>query len=260
MKKLGFIGMGNMGQALVKGFVDSGKVASENICAYAPNQQKLIDNCELLGIKPCTSLEEIAVNSDTIFIACKPYQVEDVVKQLGNKLRGKSVLSVAASWDYEKFKGVLPEDTKIQCIMPNTPVSVSKGVLLVAEENSWDKEDREQLLWLLESIGRVVELPTRLMDAGMAISGCGPAFMDMIIEALADGGVKNGLQRKQAYELVCQTMIGSAELQLATGKHPGQLKDEVCSPGGWTIKGVSSLEKSGIRAAFIKAIDDILED
>ncbi|MBR5516640.1 MAG: pyrroline-5-carboxylate reductase [Firmicutes bacterium] len=259
MKKLGFIGMGNMAQALVKGFVASGKVKGEDVYAYAPTQDKLARNCESLGINHCLALENVVDECDTIFVACKPYQIEEVVSQLGKKLCGKSILSVAASWDFDKFKGVVPASTKIQCIMPNTPVAVAEGVLLVAEENDWDKEDRNELMELLGSVGRVVELPTRLMDAGMAISGCGPAFVDMIIEALADGAVKNGLQRAQAYQLVSQTLVGSAKLQLETGKHPGQLKDEVCSPGGWTIKGVASLEKSGIRTAFIEAIDAILE-
>ena len=259
MEKLGFIGMGNMAQALVKGFVTSGKVKGEDIYAYAPNQEKLNKNCEALGIVACTSLEETVDACDTVFMACKPYQIEGVIGQLGDRLCGKSILSVAASWDFDRFKGVLPEGVKVQCIMPNTPVAVSEGVLLVAEENDWEKDDRVALLDLLGSVGQVVELPTRLMDAGMAISGCGPAFVDMIIEALADGGVKNGLQRAQAYKLVSQTLLGSAKLQLETGKHPGQLKDEVCSPGGWTIKGVASLEKSGIRTAFIEAIDSILE-
>ena len=259
MRKLGFIGMGNMGQALAKGFVQSGKIAGENIYAYAPNLEKLDINCERLGIVACHTLESVAKECEIIVVACKPYQIEDVIGELDGKLEGKAILSVAASWDYERYRAVLPESVKVQCIMPNTPVAVSEGVLLVAEENDWDYQERQWMLDLLESVGKVVELPTRLMDAGMAISGCGPAFVDMIIEALADGGVKNGLQRKQAYELVCQTLIGSAKLQLDTGKHPGQLKDEVCSPGGWTIKGVVSLEKSGIRTAFIEAIDAILE-
>lgn len=259
MKKIGFIGMGNMAQALVAGFVASGKVKGEDIHAYAPNQEKLATNCQHLGICPCSSLAEMAEKSDTIFIACKPYQVEEVVKDLGNVLENKSMVSVAAGWDFNKYRAILPESTKIQCIMPNTPVSVSEGVLLVAEENNWDPAEKIELLSLLNSVGRVVELPTRLMDAGMAISGCGPAFIDMVIEALADGAVKNGIQRKQAYELVCQTMIGSAKLQLESGIHPGQLKDNVCSPGGLTIKGVASLEESGIRSAFIKAVDKVLE-
>ena len=259
MKKLGFIGMGNMAQALAKGFVDSGKINGTDIYAYAPNQEKLKKNCEALGIVPCASLEEMALNCDTIFVACKPYQIEEVMAQLGDKISSKSLVSVAALWDYDRYKEILPEGTKVQCIMPNTPVSVSEGTLLVAEENDLAPADRTVLLDLLESCGKVVELPTRLMDAAMAISGCGPAFMDMVIEALADGAVKNGIQRKTAYELVCQTMIGSAKLQLESGIHPGQLKDNVCSPGGLTIKGVASLEESGIRAAFIKAVDAVLE-
>lgn len=259
MNRIGFIGMGNMAQALAAGFVASEKVKGTDIYAYAPNQEKLAKNCQKLGICPCGSLAEMAENSDTIFIACKPYQVEEVIKDLGNILENKSMVSVAASWDFDKYKAILPKSAKIQCIMPNTPVSVSEGVLLVAEENNWDSAEKKELLGLLNSVGRVIELPTRLMDAGMAISGCGPAFLDMVIEALADGAVKNGIQRKQAYELVCQTMIGSAKLQLESGIHPGQLKDNVCSPGGLTIKGVASLEESGIRAAFIKAVDRVLE-
>ena len=259
MRKLGFIGMGNMAQALVKGFVEAGKVAPKDICAYAPNQEKLKRNCETLGIEPCTSLEDVAKESEVIIMACKPYQVEEIIDKLGDALCEKFILSVAASWDFDKYKRALPQSTKIQCIMPNTAVAVSEGVLLVAEENDWDEAQRGWMLDVLGGVGKVVELPTRLMDAGMALSGCGTAFMDMIIEAMADGGVKNGLQRAQAYELVSQAMLGSAKLQLETGKHPGQLKDEVCSPGGWTIKGVASLEKSGIRAAFIEAIDAILE-
>ena len=259
MKKLGFIGMGNMGKALAKGFISSGKINGKDIFAYAPNQEKLHENCKELGIVACANLKDVVCDGDIIVMACKPYQIDTVLAELGDYLCEKTILSVAASWDFDKYEKVLPASTRVQCIMPNTPVAVSEGVLLVAEENSMDKYDREWILDLLGSCGRVVELPTRLMDAGMAISGCGPAFVDMIIEALADGGVKNGLQRKQAYELVCQTLIGSAKLQLETGKHPGQLKDEVCSPGGWTIKGVASLEKSGIRTAFIEAIDAILE-
>ena len=143
--------------------------------------------------------------------------------------------------------------------MPNTPVAVSRGVLLVEEENDWQEEERQKLFDILSSTGRVIEIPDRLMTAAMAISGCGPAFMDMIIEALGDAAVKNGIQRKQAYELAAQTMAGSAQLMLDTGLHPGQLKDNVCSPGGTTIKGVASLEESGLRYAFIKAVDAIVK-
>lgn len=260
MKKIGFIGMGNMAQALAIGFCDSKRIEGKDMYAFAPNQEKLEKNCKAIGINPCKSLTELAEACDVIFMACKPYQIDDVLTQLGAKLKGKSIVSVAAGWNFDRYRKVLPSESKIQCIMPNTPVSVSKGVLLVEEENDWVEEERAELMGLLSQVGRVVELPSRLMNAGMAVSGCGPAFMDMVIEALGDAAVKNGIQRKQAYELACQTMIGGAELQLKTGIHPGQLKDNVCSPGGTTIKGVAALEEAGLRSAFIKAIDAVIKD
>ena len=259
MKKIGFIGMGNMAQAMAEGFIKSGMVNSNDISGFAPNQEKLALNCQKLGINPCSSLESLIEKSDTLFMACKPYQIDDVLGKVKDKLNGKSILSVSAGWDFKRYKEVLHDGVRVQCIMPNTPVAVSKGVLLVEEENDWDDEERKQLFKLLDAVGKVVELPGRLMTAGMAISGCGPAFMDMVIEALGDAAVKNGIQRKQAYEIACQTMAGSAELMMATGMHPGQLKDNVCSPGGTTIKGVASLEESGIRYAFIKAVDNIVK-
>ena len=210
-------------------------------------------------MESCSSLKEVSQKSDMIFMACKPYQIEDVLKELGDELCGKAVVSVAAGWNYQRYRSALPADARIQFIMPNTPAAVGEGVFLAEEENDLMEEERNFLFELLTAVGMVKELPSRLMDAAMAISGCGPAFMDMIIEALGDAGVKNGLQRKDAYELACFTMVGSARLKMETGLHPGELKDNVCSPAGTTIKGVASLEESGIRYAFIKAIDEVLK-
>lgn len=210
-------------------------------------------------MESCSSLKEVSQKSDMIFMACKPYQIEDVLKELGDELCGKAVVSVAAGWNYQRYRSALPADARIQFIMPNTPAAVGEGVFLAEEENDLMEEERNFLFELLTAVGMVKELPSRLMDAAMAISGCGPAFMDMIIEALGDAGVKNGLQRKDAYELACFTMVGSARLKMETGLHPGELKDNVCSPAGSTIKGVASLEESGIRYAFIKAIDEVLK-
>ena len=150
-------------------------------------------------------------------------------------------------------------ETKVQYIMPNTPVAVGKGTFLLEEENSIASEDAVQLEEILSALGTVIRFPGRLMDAASAVSGCGPAFFDMVIEAIADGAVKNGIARKTAYELACTTMAGTAELMLKTGLHPGELKDRVCSPGGTTIKGVAALEECGIRNAFIKAVDAVVD-
>ncbi len=263
--------MGNMATALASGFIASGKVAGSSVYAYAPHQDKLRANAEKLGFVPCASAEELVGCADIIVVACKPYQIEEVFGKLisggcgncagtaGGLLSGKAILSVAAGWSFEKYKALLGDSVRIQCIMPNTPVSIGRGMILVEQENSLEPEERAFLLELLSSCGAYTELPSRLMGAGMAISGCGPAFFDLIIEALGDGAVKNGIPREQAYELVCATMAGTAELKLETGLHPGVLKDQVCSPAGTTIKGVAALEKAGVRSAFIEAVDAVLK-
>ena len=260
MKKIGFIGLGNMAQAMVAGFTASEMIKGQDIYAYAPHQDKLKKNAQVLGVNPVATAIEAVADCDTVFIACKPYQVEAVIADLGEILSGKRIVSVAAGWDYQAYRRLLPDTAQVQCIMPNTPVAVSRGVILMEEENDWDIAERKKLVDVLSAIGKVIELPNRLMTSGMAVSGCGPAFMDMVIEALADGAVKNGIPRATAYEMVCATMEGSAALASCTGMHPGVLKDNVCSPGGTTIKGVSSLEESGIRAAFIRAIDAVIID
>ncbi|MBQ4650642.1 MAG: pyrroline-5-carboxylate reductase [Firmicutes bacterium] len=255
MKNIGFIGMGNMAQALAKGFIGTGTVPAEYVFAYAPNQEKLAANAQKIGFTPCRSLRELAAVCDTLIMACKPYQIESVLGELGGAIIGKALISVAAGWDYDKYAEYLPEGVAVQYIMPNTPVAVSSGVILMEEKNSLIPEEREQLMYVLSSVGGCVELPSHLMNAGMAISGCGPAFFDMIIEALGDGGVKNGLPRDKAYHLAAATMAGTAILFLDSGMHPGQLKDQVCSPAGTTIRGVAALEEAGVRSAFIKAVD-----
>ena len=260
MKKFGFIGMGNMAQALTEGFIASGKVGAGSLFAYAPNREKLRNNAERLGFTPCRSLEELSESCDTLILACKPYQIEDVLKELGQGgIKGRNLISIAAGWGFGNYADHVDcSDTAVQCIMPNTPVAVGKGTFLMEETNSLKDEDRLALIDILSELGKVITIPSRLMDAATAVSGCGPAFFAMIIEAIADGAVKHGVGRKTAYELACTTLAGTAELMLKKGLHPGELKDGVCSPGGTTIKGVAALEECGIRSAFIKAIDAVV--
>lgn len=257
MKKIGFVGMGNMAQAMAMGFVESGVIKGEDILAYAPNQTKLKANAEKIGFIPCATLDAVIEGADMIIAACKPYQIKEVFGPIKDKLEGKSLVSVAASWYFAEYKELLGEKVRVQVIMPNTPVAVRKGVLVIEEENDLELGERKELIELLAAVGSVIELPRKLFGVGSSVSGCGPAFMDMVIEAMADGAVKNGIPRPKAYELICQMMIGSAELVMQSGLHPGQLKDNVCSPGGITIKGVAALEEAGVRAAFIKAVDAI---
>ena len=258
MKTIGFIGMGNMAQAIASGIIRGGKVKGSNIYAYAPNQDKLADNSSKIGFTACRSLSELARKSDVLIEACKPYQIDDVLGEVRDDLAGKALLSVAAGWPYEKFREKTDSSTRIQYIGTNTPSMVGEGVLIFQEENSLEEEERKFIFEVFEAMGTVLELPGRLMDIGAALTGCAPAFMAMVMEAMGDAGVKYGVPRAQAYTLVAQMMLGSAKLQLETGSHPGILKDQVCSPAGTTIRGVDALEHAGMRAAFMDAVDAVM--
>lgn len=257
MNQFGFIGMGNMAQALAAGFVRAGALKAEQILAYAPNQDKLLKNSEKIGFTPVGTVAELVKKADTIVVACKPYQIEGVLAEVGELMAGKAVISVAAGWDFAKYQALIP-DSRIQFVMPNTPAMVSEGVFLFEATNSLTDEEHEQALNLFKTLGVVIELPTSLMGIGGAVSGCGPAFVDLFMEAYADAAVKYGIPRATAYQMVAQTVLGSAKLQLETGEHPGVLKDNVCSPGGTTIRGVAKLEEKGLRDACISSIDAIM--
>lgn len=259
MNKVGFIGMGNMAKAMAQGFVNSKKIDKENLFAFAPNQEKLKMNAQSIGFIPVESLIELVRNVDTVIIACKPYQIEKVLTEIQSDLKGKTLISVAAGWVFETFNKILKDQVRIQCVMPNTPSMVGEGVLLFEKTSSLEKEELVQVKDLFYSLGMIEELDSSLMGIGGAISGCGPAFMDLIMESYADAAVKYGISRDVAYRLVSQTMLGSAKLQQITNSHPGVLKDAVCSPNGTTIRGVDSLEKNGLRGACISSIDVIMD-
>ncbi len=256
---IGFIGMGNMAQALASGFIFSGKVKKENIFAFAPNQEKLKKNASSIGFTPCEDIALLVRNCDFLILACKPFQIEDVLSKVKDELLGKALVSIAAGWVHENFTKILSNSVRIQCIIPNTPAMIGEGVILFEKTTTLTEDELSFAKDIFSSLGLIEELPTHLMSIGGAISGCGPAFMDMIIESYSDAAVKYGIPRKTAYNLVSQTMAGSAKLQLKTGKHPGELKDEVCSPSGTTIRGVSSLEKDGLRGICISSIDAVME-
>lgn len=256
--KIGFIGMGNMAQAIAAGFIYSGRIDGSDVYAYAPHHDKLKANAGKIGFVPAPTPKALVQSSDIIIIACKPYQIKDVLSEVAEDLKGKAIISVAAGWVFDTFYEILKDDVRIQCIMPNTPAMVGEGVLLFERKNSLKDEERNEMMDMFGSLGIVEELPTELMGIGGAISGCGPAFMDMVMEAYADAAVKYGIPRTLAYRLVGQTMLGSAKLQLESGTHPGALKDAVCSPGGTTIRGVAALEKAGLRSACIESIDAVM--
>lgn len=257
---IGYLGFGQMGSAIAEGLskycaaVQSGAVTQY---AWAPHADKLNARAETIGVHVCTDASELVSCCEMVILACKPYQVEKALQ--GLDLRGKALVSIVTGWTFDRFKRLLGDDVRVQYIMPNTPVKVGRGTILLAEENDLTERERAALREMLSTVATLIDLPEEKIPAACAISGCGPAFLYMVIEALGDAGVKNGLSRRAAYELAAGTMIGAGEMVLGDpNAHPGALKDAVCSPGGTTIRGVAALEEAGMRSAFIKAVDATL--
>ena len=257
--KIGFIGMGNMATALARGFVACGKLCGADILAFDPTAEKLQAMAGELGLLPLGSEREVAERADVVLMACKPYHVEGAVAAMGDALVGKALLSIALGWDHARYQAILPAGTRVQFVMPNTPAMVGEGMFLFEQTSSFTAAEADFFKDLFAAIGVVEVLPTEQMGIGGALSGCGPAFVDLMIEAFADAGVLYGLPRDKAMKLVSQTVLGAAKLQRETGLHPGALKDMVCSPGGSTIRGVAALEQNCFRGAAIAAIEAIME-
>ena len=256
--RIGFIGFGNMAGAMAKGLVEHAGVDGSRICACAAHFDALKARCAPLGIRAAHSPAEVADASDIVIVAVKPHLVEGVLSPIREKLRGKAVVSVAAGLLFDFYENLLGEGSHHLSTIPNTPIAIGKGVIACEESHSLADDEWEAFTELFSPIALIEALPGRLLSAASAVAGCGPAFAAMFLEALADGGVKNGLPRQTAYRLAAQMMAGTAELHLATGTHPGAMKDAVCSPGGTTIKGVAALEDAGMRGAVMRAVDATL--
>ncbi|MCF0115543.1 MAG: pyrroline-5-carboxylate reductase [Erysipelotrichaceae bacterium] len=252
--KLGFLGYGNMAQAIAKGLVNAKVVNPEDIYASAFHYDKLVKNCGILGIHACKSNEELINSCDWVVLAIKPYQVESVLPNLYELLKDKVILSIIAGWDFDKLEEVLPH-TKHILINPNTPIEVGEGIILLEDKHTLTDEEFSEVKKMFEPIALVEVLSSELMNIGGKFSGCTPAYIAMFLEALGDVGVKYGLKRDAAYRLGAQVIKGTGALYLNSGTHPGAMKDAVCSPSGSTIKGVEALEQSGFRGSVMGAID-----
>lgn len=255
--KVGFIGFGNMAQAMADGLLRTQALKPEQIYACAKNWEKLCANTGARGIHACRTAGETVQETDLVFLAVKPYMIEAVTAPIREELKQKTVVSVAAGYPYERLdKDLLPETHHLS-ICPNTPVAVGAGIIVCEERHSLTEDEFQLVKELFEKIALVEIVDTEHLGLAGTLCGCTPAYAAMFIESLGDAGVKHGLPRAQAYRLAAQMMVGTGKLQLETGQHPGAMKDAVCSPGGTTIVGVASLERSGFRSAVIDAIDAI---
>ncbi len=255
--RLGFIGFGNMARAMADGLLLKGAVKPEQIYACAKHYEKLCGAAEARGIHPCRDARETAENADMVIVAVKPYLVAEVLEPVREILQEKIVISVAAGYPFDRYESVLLPGTHHLSTIPNTPVSVGEGIIVCEEKHSLTEEEFAVFSEIFSQIGLVQTVPTAQLGVAGDLSGCGPAFAAMFIEALADGAVLHGLPRELAYRLASQMIVGTGKLQQASGSHPGAMKDAVCSPGGTTITGVAALEQHGFRSAVISALDAV---
>lgn len=252
--KLGVIGVGNMGGAIIRGCVSAGfNPADITVCGHHPEHLK--EMAEQLGISVSASAESLTAASDIVLVAVKPKNVAEVLYDIEPAFTEKKILvSIVAGRTIESLSASCTTARRIIRAMPNTPALVGSGMTALSRSEYVTDEEYSEVENIFSGIGMVQEVPESLMDAVTGLSGSGPAYVYMFIEALADGGVLNGLPRNQAVQLAAQTVYGSARMVLETGGHPAELKDAVCSPGGTTIEGVRELEAGGFRSTVIEAV------
>ncbi len=253
--KIGFLGAGKMASALAKGLLKSGKVAPAGLLASDVHAAARDAFAKETGGKAVESNVEVVQKSQILFLAVKPGQVAEVLAEIKGAFKGEKLLiSIAAGIPLAKLEGGLAPKARVVRVMPNTPALVGASATGFACGKATKPEDATLTQQLFASVGVAFEVKEPLLDAVTGLSGSGPAYAYLMIEALSDGGVAAGLPRDIAIRLAAQTLLGGAKMVLETGLHPGALKDMVTSPGGTTIDGIHELEKAGVRAGLINAV------
>lgn len=256
MNRIGFIGAGNMGAAILGGIIESKSCFSENIFVC----DKIVsDYVRSLKVNIC-SLKETVESSDCIVLAVKPSGLGSVLEDIKSvkDYDKKLYISIAAGFKIENIEKILG-NAKIIRVMPNICLKALEGMTVMASNEICSSDDTDTAEKIFSTCGKTAWVKEELIDGCTAINGSGPAYVFMFMEALADAAVKNGINRETANLLACQTVLGSAKLMMETGVHPGKLKDMVCSPGGTTIEAVAKLEEKGFRDAVISAVDACVE-
>ncbi len=253
--KLGFIGTGNMASAIMGGVINKGLFKPEEIIGadlFAPGRERVK---EQFGIQVTADNAEVVRNAEVIILSVKPQFYTDVIAGIKNQVTDEKIIITIApgktlSWLAQQFG----KDVKIVRTMPNTPAMVGAGMTAACPNEHMTEDGTARVKEILESFSKVEFVPEKLMDVVTAVSGSSPAYVYMFIEAMADAAVSGGMPRAQAYQFAAQAVLGSAKMVLDTGKHPGELKDMVCSPAGTTIGAVRTLEEKGFRSAVIEAM------
>lgn len=258
--KLGIIGIGNMGNSLLKGVIDANIIPKEDIIASAKSQKTI--NKAKSDYNISTTLDNIKVveRSDIIVLAVKPNIIQTVCQEIKRCItQDKVLVSLAVGTPISKIQSFFNRKINVVRAMPNTPISVKEGMISLVFGENIDEDKKIAIKKIFESVGKVAEIDENLMDTASAIAASSPAFVFIFIEALADAAVLGGMKREDAYNYASQAILGSAKLYLDTKIHPAKLKDDVCSPAGTTIEAIASLEKNGFRHSIIEAVEKCIK-
>jgi pyrroline-5-carboxylate reductase len=255
-KTVGFLGTGNMGEALIHGLLHGHVCRPEQIHCSDVRSERLKMIRETFGVKGTSHNVEVVKQADIIILSVKPQIMKPVVQEIAKHLDfSKLIISIAAGVPLEAIEACANKELKLIRVMPNICVSVREGVSAIAAGKHADKDDLLMAKAIFDSVGKSLFIEESLLDAVTGLSGSGPAYIFLIIDALADAGVKVGLSRSDSLVLASQTVLGAAKMLIETGEHPGKLKDMVTSPGGTAIAGLHTLEGGGIRTTLINAVE-----
>ncbi|WP_455718894.1 pyrroline-5-carboxylate reductase [Anaerosporobacter sp.] len=253
--KLGFIGCGNMASAMLGGIIKNNIVACNDIISSDLNIKALEEAKNTLGIHVTTDNKEVVEQAEIIVLSIKPQFYASVIDEIKELIKDNQIIiTIAPGQTLDGLKAAFGREVKIVRTMPNTPALVSEGITAMCYNKNVSEKEAELVASILSGFGKVEVVTENLMDAVVGVSGSSPAYVFMFIEALADGAVAAGMPRDKAYTFAGQAVLGSAKMVLETGKHPGELKDMVCSPAGTTIEAVRVLEKEGFRSSVMEAV------
>ncbi|MGN4446842.1 pyrroline-5-carboxylate reductase [Bacillus cereus group sp. MYBK79-1] len=254
-KQIGFIGCGNMGMAIIGGMLNKKVVSANHVICSDLNTTNLKHANEKYGLTTTIDNNEVAKNADILILSIKPDLYPSVINEIKEVIKNDViVVTIAAGKSIKSTEEVFDKKLKVVRVMPNTPALVGEGMSALCPNEMVTEQDLEDVLNIFNSFGQTEIVSEKLMDVVTSVSGSSPAYVYMIIEAMADAAVLDGMPRNQAYKFAAQAVLGSAKMVLETGIHPGALKDMVCSPGGTTIEAVATLEEKGLRTAIISAM------
>ena len=258
--KIGFIGCGNMAKAIIAGLIGNNMFEPDEIIASDKNASALEEAEAKLGVHTTSNNSELVLESETLVLAVKPQVIASVIDEISDTVsEQKLIISIVAGQSIARIKELFGGDVKVVRTMPNTPALVGEGMTAMCYGNNVTHVEAQYAAQILGSFGKVETVPESIMDAVVAVSGSSPAYVAMMIEAMADAAVLKGMPRNQAYTFAAQAVLGTAKLIMETGKHPAEIKDMVCSPAGTTIEAVKVLEERGFRSSIIEAMEACAE-